>query len=82
MLKNLRKLNRDDLREIKGGGGKQICDIGPEGCPCKIPAGDPCLGGPGGPGNPGEPVGYCPDSQSYIPCDQTCPNGLDPLCAA
>lgn len=81
MLRNLKKLNRDDLREIKGGGGQRICDIGPEGCPCKIPAGDPCLGGPGGPGNPGEPVGYCPDSQSYIPCDQLCPNGLQPLCA-
>jgi hypothetical protein len=53
MLKNLKKLNRADLREIKGGGGAEKCDIGPVGCPCKIPPGDPCLGGGGDPGNPG-----------------------------
>lgn len=77
MLKNLKKLNRDDLRAING--GIRICDIGPVGCPCKIPPGDPCLGGSGGGGN--DPVlGYCPDSHSYIPCDQACPNGLQPLC--
>jgi hypothetical protein len=29
MLKNLKKLNRADLREIKGGGGPGKCDIGP-----------------------------------------------------
>ncbi|MDR6515133.1 bacteriocin-like protein [Chryseobacterium camelliae] len=79
MLKNLKKLNRYDLKEING--GKEICDIGPEGCPCKIPPGHPCLAGGGGPGDPGNPVGYCPDSQAYIPCDQTCPNGTQPLCA-
>jgi hypothetical protein len=49
MLKNLKKLNRADLREIKGGGGAEKCDIGPVGCPCKIPPGDPCLGGGGDP---------------------------------
>jgi hypothetical protein len=80
-LRNLKKLNRGDLREIKGGGGQQICDIDRKDLPVKsrqvILA---CLGGPGGPGNPGEPVGYCPGSQSYIPCDQICPNGLQPLC--
>lgn len=81
MLKNLKKLNRADLREIHGGGKEPICDIGPEGCPCKIPPGDPCLGGGGGPGNPGDPVGYCPDSGEYIYCTALCPNGLQPLCA-
>lgn len=75
MLKNLKKLNRTDLREIQGGGGVGKCDIGPIGCPCKIPPGDPCLGGPGGPA-----YGYCPDSQSYILCTETCPNGTSPLC--
>lgn len=82
MLKNLKKINRGDLKKIKGGGREQLCDIGPEGCPCKIPAGHPCLGGGGGfPGNPGDPVGYCPDNQSYIPCDQSCPSGMSPICA-
>lgn len=80
MLKNLKKLNRTDLREIQGGGGIGKCDIGPIGCPCKIPPGDPCLGGPGG--DPGGPsYGYCPDNQSYILCTETCPNGMSPLCA-
>ncbi|WES96148.1 hypothetical protein P2W68_14950 [Chryseobacterium arthrosphaerae] len=78
MLKNLKKLDRTNLKEIQGGGiGK--CDIGPVGCPCKIPPGDPCLGGPGGGGPPD--VGYCPDSQSYILCTETCPNGMSPYCA-
>jgi hypothetical protein len=82
MLKNLKKLNRTDLKEIQGGGGPGKCDIGPIGCPCKIPPGDPCLGGGGGPGDPpGDPVGYCPDSGTYIPCTQTCPNGMSPYCA-
>ncbi|MFS4431289.1 bacteriocin-like protein [Chryseobacterium sp. GVT01B] len=79
MLKNLKKLNRTDLREIQGGGGVGKCDIGPIGCPCKIPPGDPCLGGPGG--NPEGPTyGYCPDNPSYILCTETCPNGTSPLC--
>jgi len=26
-------------------------------------------------------IGYCPDSQTYIPCDQLCPNRRNPLCA-
>ncbi|MCS3532299.1 hypothetical protein [Chryseobacterium sp. JUb7] len=78
MLKNLKKLNRIDLMGING--GSRICDIGPVGCPCKIPPGDPCLGGPGGE-PPGDPVGYCPDSQTYILCTDRCPNGMDPLCA-
>lgn len=82
MLKNFKKLNRNDLKEINGGGGPGLCDIGPEGCPCKIPPGDPCLGGGGGPDGPGGPaMGYCPDSQTYIPCGQRCPNGMDPFCA-
>ncbi|NIF07341.1 hypothetical protein F3J23_18120 [Chryseobacterium sp. Tr-659] len=70
-----------NLREIHGGIEK--CDIGPIGCPCKIPPGDPCLGGPGGPGGPGggSDYGYCPDNQSYILCTETCPNGMSPLCA-
>ncbi|WP_312298949.1 bacteriocin-like protein [Chryseobacterium sp.] len=80
MLKNLKKLNRTDLRDIQGGGGIGKCDIGPVGCPCKIQPGDPCLGG--GPGGGGPPdVGYCPDSQSYILCTETCPNGMSPYCA-
>lgn len=78
MLKNLKKLNRTNLREIQGGGiGK--CDIGPVGCPCKIPPGDPCLGGPGG---GGPEYGYCPDIQSNILCTEICPNGMHPYCAA
>lgn len=81
MLKNLKKLNRTDLREILGGGGPGKCDIGPIGCPCKIPAGDPCLGGGGGPTDPGDPIGYCTDSGTYIYCTETCPNGTSPLCA-
>jgi hypothetical protein len=48
------------LREIQGGGGIGKCDIGPIGCPCKIPPGDPCLGGAGG--GSGVEKGYCPDS--------------------
>ena len=72
-----KKLNREDLREINGGGPGN-CDIGPIDCPCIIPPGDPCLDGPGGGGDP--VLGYCPDSQTYIPCDQVCPNGLQPLC--
>jgi hypothetical protein len=80
MLKNLKKLNRTDLKEIQGGGGPGKCDIGPIGCPCIIPPGDPCLGGdPGGPGGPD--YGYCTDSGTYILCTETCPNGLQPLCA-
>jgi len=80
MLKNLKKLNRGDLKEVNGGG--RICDIGPVGCPCIIPPGDPCLGGGGGPGGPVDPpMGYCPDSQNYIPCTESCPNGMSPLCA-
>lgn len=80
MLKNLKKLNRTNLREIQGGGGIGKCDIGPVGCPCKIPPGDPCLGGPGGGGGP--EYGYCPDIQSNILCTETCPNGMHPYCAA
>jgi hypothetical protein len=82
MLKNLQKLNRSDLKEIIGGVGIKPCDIGPIGCPCRIPPGDPCLGG-GGPGDPGPgtDIGYCPDSHTYIPCNQSCPNGMSPLCA-
>ncbi|WP_426048027.1 bacteriocin-like protein [Chryseobacterium sp. NFX27] len=80
MLKNLQKLNRENLKKVHGGGRSPICDIGPEGCPCIIPPGDPCLGGPGG-GGGGEDLGYCPDSQTYIPCNQTCPDGRDPFCA-
>jgi hypothetical protein len=80
MLKNLQKLNRQDLKEIHGGGGPGQCDIGPIGCPCKIPPGDPCLGGGPGGGGP-DPLGYCPDSGSYIPCDQSCPNRTSPFCA-
>lgn len=81
MLKNLKKLNRTDLREILGGAGPGLCDIGPIGCPCKIPPGDPCLGG--GPGGPptGPDYGYCTDSGTYILCTETCPSGLQPLCA-
>lgn len=79
MQKNLKKLSRMDLREIQGGTGIGKCDIGPIGCPCKIPPGDPCLGGPGG--DPGGPTyGYCPDSQNHILCTDTCPNGTSPLC--
>lgn len=78
MLKNFKKLNRADLKGINGAGGSGKCDIGPIGCPCIIPPGDPCLGGSGGGGDP--VLGYCPDNQSYIPCDQTCPNGMSPLC--
>jgi len=26
-------------------------------------------------------IGYCPDSQTYIPCDELCPNKRNPLCA-
>lgn len=80
MLKNLQKLNREILKKVHGGGRSPICDIGPEGCPCIIPPGDPCLGGPGG-GGGGEDLGYCPDSHTYIPCNQTCPDGRDPFCA-
>lgn len=79
MLKNLKKLNRTDLKEVLGG-GPGLCDIGPVGCPCKIPPGDPCLGGPGGPPT-GPEYGYCPDVGTYILCTDTCPNGLQPLCA-
>lgn len=71
-------MNRVDLKEING--GSRICDIGPVGCPCIITAGDPCLGGGGPDGPPDLVLGYCPDSQTYIPCDQRCPNGMDPLC--
>ncbi|WP_332453459.1 bacteriocin-like protein [Chryseobacterium aquaticum] len=78
MLKNFKKLDRSDLKRINGAGGSGKCDIGPIGCPCIIPPGDPCLGGSGGGGDP--VLGYCTDSQSYIPCDQTCPNGMSPLC--
>ncbi|MFZ4931439.1 bacteriocin-like protein [Chryseobacterium sp. Mn2064] len=82
MLKNLKKLDRSHLKEIQGGVGIGLCDIGPVGCPCKIPPGDPCLGGGGtGGGNPGPDLGYCPDNQSYIPCTETCPNGMSPYCA-
>lgn len=80
MLKNFQKLNRSDLKEIQGGGPIQLCDIAPVGCPCKVPPGDPCLGGPGGGDPPGDNVGYCHDNQSYIPCNQTCPNGMMPHC--
>ncbi|MDQ0783611.1 hypothetical protein QF044_003465 [Chryseobacterium sp. W4I1] len=80
MLKNLQKLDRENLKRINGGGKPPICDIGPEGCPCKIPPGDPCLGGPGG-GPPPDEYGYCPDTQTYILCTQTCPNGMSPYCA-
>ncbi|WP_313001175.1 hypothetical protein [Chryseobacterium gleum] len=78
MLKNLKKLNRTNLRGIHGGIDK--CDIGPIDCPCKIPPGHPCLGGGGG-GTPEPDKGYCPDSQTYILCTETCPNGMSPLCA-
>ncbi|MGH1520241.1 bacteriocin-like protein [Chryseobacterium sp. JK1] len=81
MLKNLKKLDRSNLREIQGGVGIGLCDIGPIGCPCKIPPGHPCLGGGTGGGNPGPDLGYCPDSQSYILCTETCPNGMSPYCA-
>ncbi|ROH98739.1 hypothetical protein EGI16_19410 [Chryseobacterium sp. G0240] len=80
MLKNLKKLNRIDLREIQGGIDPGKCDIGPIGCPCKIPPGDPCLGGGSG-GGPEPDKGYCPDSHTYILCTETCPNGMSPLCA-
>ncbi|KFF20544.1 hypothetical protein [Chryseobacterium sp. JM1] len=82
MLKKLQKLDRENLKKINGGGREPICDIGLEGCPCKIPPGHPCLGGGGGGTNPGTDLGYCPDNQSYIPCDQTCPSGMSPFCAA
>lgn len=36
MLKNLKKLNRLNLREIQGGGGIGKCDIGPIGCHVKF----------------------------------------------
>ncbi|SDQ49952.1 hypothetical protein SAMN05421664_1824 [Chryseobacterium soldanellicola] len=49
MLKNLKKLDRSNLKTIKGGDDPNI--------------------------------GYCPDSHTYIPCDQLCPNGRNPLCA-
>lgn len=82
MFKNLKKLNRTDLREIQGGGRIELCDIGPVGCPCKIPPGDPCLGGGSGGGGGTDPnLGYCHDNQSYIPCEESCPNGMRPLCA-
>lgn len=81
MLKNLKKLDRSNLREIQGGVGIGLCDIGPEGCPCKIPPGHPCLGGGGGVEPGGPDMGYCPDTQSYIPCTQTCANGMSPHCA-
>lgn len=81
MLKNLKKLNRTELREVQGGVGAEICDIGPLGCPCKIPPGHPCLGGGSGGGPVSTDLGYCSDSQSYIPCVETCPNGTKPLCA-
>lgn len=77
-MNKFKKLNRTDLREIQGGGRIDQCDIGPEGCPCKIPPGDPCLGGGGG-DIPN--MGYCPDNQSYILCTETCPNGMSPHCA-
>ncbi|WP_347218775.1 hypothetical protein [Chryseobacterium sp.] len=67
------------MREIQGGAGIGKCDIGPIGCPCKIPPGDPCLGGPGG---GGQDYGYCPDIQSNILCTETCPNGMQPYCAS
>lgn len=82
MLKKLQKLDRENLKKINGGGREPICDFGPVGCPCIIPPGDPCLGGGGGGTNPGTDLGYCPDNQSYIPCDQTCPSGMSPFCAA
>lgn len=81
MLKNFQKLDRENLKKINGGGKDPICDIGLEGCPCKIPPGHPCLGGGGGGTDPGSGLGYCPDNQSYIPCDQACPSGMSPLCA-
>ncbi|MET3537815.1 bacteriocin-like protein [Chryseobacterium limigenitum] len=77
MLKNLKKLNRGDLKGINGGIEK--CDIGPVGCPCKIPAGHECLGGSGG-GPDGPVYGYCPNDGSYILCDQYCSDGRQPLC--
>lgn len=77
MLKNLKKLNRTNLREIQGGVEK--CDIGPVDCPCKIPVGHPCLGGGGV--TPKPDYGYCPDIQGYILCTETCPNGMSPYCA-
>lgn len=79
MLKNLQKLDRKDLKSIIGGVGIGPCDIGPIGCPCKIPPGHPCLGED--PGDPGTDDGYCPDSHTYIPCNQFCPNGNSPFCA-
>ena len=82
MLKNLKKLNRTDLREIHGGIKIDLCDIGPVGCPCKIPPGHPCLGGGSGSGGGTDPnMGYCPDIKDYIPCTETCPNGMSPFCA-
>lgn len=81
MLKNLKRLERENLKKINGGIGVGPCDIGLEGCPCKIPPGHPCLGGGGGGTNPGTDLGYCPDNQSYIPCDQSCPSGMSPFCA-
>ena len=79
MLKDLKKLSREALRKINGGGPGGPCDIAPEGCPCHVPPNHPCLVGGGG-GN--DPLGYCPNDQTYIPCDQLCSNGTQPFCPA
>ncbi|UOU99533.1 hypothetical protein MUU74_06130 [Chryseobacterium daecheongense] len=79
MLKKLQKLNREELKKINGGTGIEPCDIAPEGCPCKVLPGHPCLGGGGDPGGGGT-LGYCPNDGAYIPCDQLCSDGRQPLC--
>lgn len=46
-MKNLKKLDRNNLKAIKGGDDN---------------------------------MGYCPDSQTYIPCDQLCEQTKPTLC--
>jgi hypothetical protein len=77
-LVNLGKaLTKTEQKEINGG----LCDIAPPGCPCIVPPGHPCLGGGGGGG--GSDTGLCvtPFGNIYIPCDDLCPDGTQPICA-
>lgn len=78
-LKGISILEKKAQKEmVKGGNGG--CDIGPPDCPCEIPPGHPCLDGGSGGGGGSTGTCFTPFGTIQVSCDDTCPDGSQPLC--